>query len=117
MLKPEVSVPVGLGTAALVYGIYQFALPNLADARSVEAGNEDLRASENTALWLAVASAAGVSLISGDSTPFVLGGLLAVGLSWSHRHARAIDPTTGQRDSVLAKVMRPTELRTVMDGQ
>jgi hypothetical protein len=96
MLKAEISVPVALATAALVWGIYQTALPPLADARSVEADNEDLRGAENTALWLATATAAGVALVSGDPTPFYFGGLLAVGLSWSHRHARALDPNTGK---------------------
>lgn len=93
-LKPEISVPVAVGTAGLVFGIYQLALPNLTDVKASAPNNPVLQGSENAALWLSVAVSAGISLIAGDVTPFVLGGMMAVSLSWIHRHAAALDPTT-----------------------
>lgn len=94
MLKAEVSIPVALGTAALTWGIYQACLPTVADARAVEPDNADLRGAERTALLMAVGVAGGVSLLAKDSTPFIVAGLLAVGLSWWHRHANCLDSTT-----------------------
>lgn len=93
-LKPEVSIPVALATAGVVYGIYNTMLPTHADVRAVETGNLDIQKSENTALWTSVAVTGAVSLISQDVAPFVLGGLMAVALSWAYRHANAVDPQT-----------------------
>lgn len=95
-MKPEVSIPVAAATMALVYGTYSMALPNLADARTVPAGNGHLAAAERSALLTSVAVAAGVSLVAKDPVPFILGGLFAVGLSWLHRGANAVDPVSGK---------------------
>lgn len=98
-LKPEVSIPVGLATVAVVYGVYQTALPNLADARVSAPDDPDLKGAENNALFLGVAACAAVSLIAKDATPFILGGVTAVLLSWSHRYARVLNPATGKVDA------------------
>jgi hypothetical protein len=118
MLKPEVSVPVALAVGGVVFSIYQLALPPVADARAVDSGNQDLAAAEQQALWASVGVCAGVSLIAGDPTPFIVGGLMAVGLSWWHRHARLVDPLTGRvSDTIGSGAMRaPTELRTTYDA-
>lgn len=94
MMKAEISIPVALGTAALTWGIYQVALPPLADARSVAPNNRDLASAENTALILAVGVAGAISILAHDSTPFVVAGLLGVALSWTHRHANQVDSRT-----------------------
>lgn len=114
MLKPEVSVPVALACGGLVFSIYQMSLPPLADARAVDADNKDLEASERQALWTSTAVCAGVSLIANDPTPFIVGGLMAVGLSWLHRHARLVDPLSGRLSDVIGggAMRAPTELRT-----
>lgn len=96
MLKPEVSIPVALATAAVVYGTYQIALPSIADARSVEADNAHLAGAERAALFVSVGVAGGISLIAKDPTPFILGGMFAVALSWVHRYANQVDPSTGK---------------------
>lgn len=93
-MKAEVSIPVALATAALTWGIYQIALPTLADARRVEPNNGDLKSAENTALILAAGVSGGISILAHDTTPFVVGGLLAVALSWAHRKANHTDSTT-----------------------
>jgi len=94
MLKAEISIPVALATAALTWGIYQFALPTLADARGVEPNNKDLMSAENTALILAAGVAGGISILAHDTTPFIVAGLLATALSWTHRKANMTDSTT-----------------------
>lgn len=104
-MKPEVSIPVALATAALVYGIYQAALPSFADTRMAAPDDANLRSSEDNALLLGVAACAGISLISRDATPFIYGGITAVALSWSHRWHRAVNPATGKVADVVSSAM------------
>jgi len=95
MLKREVSLGVGLATAALVWGIYNSSLPSIADARVAQPGDRDLSATERTATWTAAAAVAGVSLIAKDPTVFILGGSMVVILAWTHRHANTYNPSMG----------------------
>jgi hypothetical protein len=94
-LKPEFSVGTGVAVGALVYGIYQNALPTVADIRSLDAQNTDLDKAERSATWLSAAVVAGVSLIARDPTVFIIGGTMTVALAWMHRHANAVNPLTG----------------------
>jgi hypothetical protein len=93
-MKPEVSIPVALATAALTWGIYQAFLPRVADVRALGPDDPDVRGAERQALVLAVGVSAGVSLLAKDSVPFIVSGLFAVGLSWFHRHANNLDSET-----------------------
>lgn len=95
-LKPEVSIPVALTTAGVVYGVYTAALPNVAEARTSAADDDDLRAAESVAMWASIAVVGLVTLVTRDPIPFIFGGAMAVGLSWVHRHARHVDPQTGR---------------------
>jgi hypothetical protein len=95
MLKREVSLGVGLATAALVWGIYQGALPTLAEGRVSDPQDRDLAGAERAASWTAAAAVAGVSLIAKDPTVFILGGSMVVALAWLHRHANHNNPMTG----------------------
>jgi hypothetical protein len=99
-LKVENSLIGAITVGALVIGIYDYALPKLADARVSPAGDEDLAAAEKTAAWSSAAVVAGVSLVAKDPTIFVTGGLLIVGLSWMHRHANWVNPLTGKASTV-----------------
>jgi len=94
-MKPEYSVMTGTMTAVVVYGIYQNALPSVADVRSLQANNADLAKSERAASWMSAAVVAGVALIAKDPTVFIIGGAAVVGMAWFHRHANAVHPTTG----------------------
>lgn len=94
-LGREVSLGVGLATAALVWGIYQYGLPSMADVRIQKANDRDLDAAERAAAWQSAAIVAGVSLIARDATVFVLGGSMIVGLSMWARHSNSVDPHRG----------------------
>lgn len=94
-LSREVSLGVGLATAALVWGVYNSALPSVAEARVASAHDSNLAATERAAAWTAAAAVAGISLLSKDPTVFVLGGGMIVALSWWHRHANHFDDTIG----------------------
>src|SRR4030095_608008 len=93
-LRPKASAMVGLGAATLVYGIYSAALPPVADVRVADPNNEDINSAERLAAWSAAAAVAGISLITKDPTVFIMGGLMAVTLSWWHRHADQVSPLT-----------------------
>lgn len=95
MLKPEVSIGVGLATAAVVYGIYSSAVPNIADTRSLPANNGDVAAAEKSAGWLAAAVVGGISLIAKDPTVFILGGSMVIAMAWWNRHANSVNPEFG----------------------
>jgi hypothetical protein len=94
-LKPEISLGVGLATAAVVYGVYTTALPTIADARSLPPGNNDLVSSEKTAAWMSAAVVGAISLISKDPTVFILGGSMVVALSWWYKHSNEVNPEFG----------------------
>ncbi len=94
--KPEVSLGIGLATAALVWGIYNSALPSLAEARVTDQNDRDLAAAERTATWTSAAVVSGVSLIAHDATVFILGGAMVIGLAWMHRHANQVHPQVGK---------------------
>lgn len=94
--KPEVSLTLGISTAALVYGIYGRALPPLADVRAAAERNIDVESAERNAAWTSAALVAGISLIARDGTIFILGGGMIIALSWWNRHANEVVPELGR---------------------
>ena len=94
-LSREVSLGVGLATAALVYGIFQSGLPSVAEVRTTPPGDPDAAAAERSATWMAAAVVSGISLITKDPTVFVLGGSMVVAYAWWHRHANNHNPSLG----------------------
>lgn len=96
MLKPEVSLPVGLATAAVVYAIYSNATPTIADIRSAPPGDKTINSSRRAASWTAAGVVAAISLIARDPTIFVLGAGSVVALDWWTRHANQVNPLTGK---------------------
>ena len=94
--RPEVSLSLGIATAALVYGIYGRALPNLADVRVAMENNADVDAAERNAAWTSTAMVAAISLIARDGTIFILGGGMIIAMSWWNRHANQVIPELGK---------------------
>lgn len=95
-LNPEMSVMAGLATATVVYGIYQAALPPVADVRTIPEFQPDLQATERVASWMAAAAVAGISLMTQDMTVFIIGGTMVIGMAWWHRHADMVIPQFSQ---------------------
>lgn len=95
-LKPEISLGVGLATAAVVWSIYQNATPTIADIRSGPAQDDTIDGSRKMASWTAAGVVAGISLLAKDPTVFVLGASMVVAVDWWHRHANAVNPDTGK---------------------
>jgi hypothetical protein len=100
-LPKEFSIGIGLATATVVYGLYQNALPTMADVRSLDANNTDISAAERTASWTAAGVVAGVSLIAKDPTIFIIGGSMVVAMAWWHRHANMVVPNVGKATSEM----------------
>ncbi len=95
-LKPEISITTGLAVAALVYTVYNRALPADVDIRVAQPNDDDVEASRRKAAYTAVAIVSVVSLIAKDPTVFILGGAATVGVDWWTRHANAVDPAFGR---------------------
>ena len=95
-LKAEVGLAVAAATGALVYGIFQVEVPNMADVHAAPAHNPFVSRSVNSAGWTAGVAVAGISLLAKDPTVFVIGGAFAAYLTWRAKHASMTDPGTGQ---------------------
>jgi hypothetical protein len=109
-LKREVSLGVGLATAALVWGVYNTALPSVADVRVGEPQDRDIAASERTATWTSAAAVAGVSLLAKDPTVFIIGGAMVVTLAWWHRHANHFNPSLGSATTPSSRQVQAEEM-------
>ncbi len=106
-LPRQASLGVGLATAALVWGVYNVALPTVADVRVGQPNDADLSAAERAATWASAAAVSGVSLLAKDPTVFIIGGSMVVLMAWWQRHSNA-------NDSSLGSATMPSS-RTVMD--
>jgi hypothetical protein len=95
-LKPSESVMVSLATGAMVFGIYQYSLPTVAEVHATEPYNTNLEASRKKAMWTSGAVVGGMFLLTRDPNVFMVGGLSFLALEWSHRHANATHPNTGK---------------------
>lgn len=95
-LKPDASIMVALATGTLVYGIYQTHVPTTADVRTVEQMNTDIESAERQAAWTSATVVSGISLVSKDPNPLILGGVMIIILSWTKRHANMVNPLTGK---------------------
>lgn len=89
----EASLGVGLGTAAIVWAIYQGHLPSIAEVRVSANADADLAGSERTASWIAAGFVGGIAWIAKDPTVLVIGGVTLLALSWAHKHANQHDPS------------------------
>jgi hypothetical protein len=95
-LKPEVSIMTGLTIGALVWTIYNRALPADVDLRVAAPNDQDVEASRKKAGYTAAAVVAGISLIAKDATVFIIGGSMVIAVDWWARHANAVNPMMGK---------------------
>jgi len=96
MLKPEISVPAGLATGAVVYAIYQNATPTIADIRALPEKNLDIDKSERQASWIAAGVVSAISLVARDPVIFWFGSAAVIGMAWWTRHANHTVPSQGR---------------------
>lgn len=99
-LKPDAEISIALATSVMAYGAYQFALPSVADIRSLEPNNKDIQSSERVAAWTAAGIVAVVSLFTKSPSVFMIGGLTVIGTSWTVRHADQVN-TLSKKASTL----------------
>ncbi|WP_433478150.1 hypothetical protein ACQPZP_14615 [Spirillospora sp. CA-142024] len=92
VLKPDVSIPVALATGALVYGVYNLALPSVADVRTSAENHPDVDSANKMATWTSAVAVAGIALIAKDMNVFIVGGGMTIALSWWYRHADQVVP-------------------------
>lgn len=92
VLKPDVSIPVAVATGALVYGIYNMALPTVADVRTSAENHPDVSSANKAAAWTSAAAVAGIALISRDMNVFIVGGGMTLALTWWYAHADMVIP-------------------------
>ncbi len=92
LLKPDVSIPVALATGALVYGVYNLALPPVADVRTSAENHPDVAGANRGAGWTSAVAVSGIALISRDMNVFIVGGAMTLALYWWYQHADMVIP-------------------------
>lgn len=108
-LKADAEVSIALATSVMAYGVYQYALPSVADIRSLEKGNVDIEASERVAAWVAAGLVSFVSLITKSPNVFILGGSVVIAASWMTRHADQVDAISSKASAALPAPARGPE--------
>ncbi len=93
-LERKASVAVGLGSVAVVWGVYNQVLPRVIDARVAPVGSPQLASAEKTARWTSAAFVLGLAGITMDATVAIFGMGAVIAFSWMHRHANMVDPNT-----------------------
>lgn len=97
VLSKEGSILGAAAMATAVYGIYNLALPTIADVRAAPSHDDNLYAAERSAAWATAGLVATVSILAKDPTIFTTGGAMIIVMSWWHRHSNAIEPQLGGR--------------------
>lgn len=95
-LKPSESVMVSLATGAIVYAVYDGALPSIAETHATEPHNASIESSRSKALWSSAAVVGAMFLMTHDPNVFMVGAGAVILLDWMHRHANTVNPTTGK---------------------
>lgn len=96
ILKPEGSIVAGIATGALVIAIYQMNVGNVVQIHMTPAHDRNVASSRKKAAIQSVAAVSAISLLTKDTTIFILGGGIVFLLDWHVRHAHAAAPDTGQ---------------------
>jgi hypothetical protein len=94
ILKPPESVMMGAATAGLIFGVYQFSVPNAADIHASQPNNGAVISGRKKAVWTSVAVLGGITLLTRDRTVFTMGGVMLAALDFHVRHANAVHPDT-----------------------
>lgn len=95
-LKPEFSVMGGLAVGAIVFAIHAQATPTQTDIAALPAGLPDIDDAERKATILSAGVVAGVSLIAGDPTIFVIGAGIDIAMALWTRHNNYKVSTAGK---------------------
>jgi hypothetical protein len=94
-LKPDVSLTVSLATGAVVWAIYNNALPTLPDIRVGKPNDPEIDGPRRAATYTAAGVVAAISLLAKDPTIFVIGGGMVIAGDWLIRHANNRNPMVG----------------------
>lgn len=108
-LKPDAEISIALATGVMAYASYQFALPSMADVRSLEPNNKDIQSSERVAAWTAAGIVSVVALITKSPSVFMVGGLVVIGTSWTVRHADQVNTVSKKAGSMVPAPATGTE--------
>jgi hypothetical protein len=95
-LKPSESVMVSLATGAMVYGVYQYSMPSIAEVHATDAHNTNIDSGRKKAMWTSLGVVSGMFLLTRDPNVFMVGGAAFLAIEWSYRHANSTDAQSGK---------------------
>lgn len=96
VLKPDSSVTVGLAEAAVIYVIYQHAVPNMTDIRAAQPHDGDVEANRKRAAWHSAAMIGVVWFITRDTNAAVIAGAALGAIDFHVKHANGVHPSSGK---------------------
>lgn len=95
LLTPPASIGVAIGTAGLVMAIYALTVPNVGVIHATAVNDSNVDSARKKAAVAGALAAGGVTLLSRDVNPLILGGSAVIISDWYVRHANATHPVTG----------------------
>jgi hypothetical protein len=108
-LKPDAEISIALATSVMAYAAYQFALPSVADIRSLEPNNKDIQSSERVATITAAGIVSLVAVITKSPSVFMVGGITVIGTAWTVKHADQVSAVTKKAGSLVPAPATGTE--------
>lgn len=105
MQDRKTALAIGLATMGLVAYTYDQILPEVTDIRAAPEGNSTIASAERAARFTSAGLVIGISVISRDATVFIMGAVAVIALSWLHRHANMVNPTTGRLSLPSSRAM------------
>lgn len=96
ILSPDTSVLLGVANGAIILGIYQHNLPNVASVRTADPHDHDIEAARKASAWTAAAFLAFMFLLTRDRNSFLIGGLTLGAIDITVKHSNGMNPATGK---------------------
>lgn len=90
------AVELGVGVGLVNSLIFMHFLPPVADVRTAQPYNQDIEASERTALLATTMFTLLVAGFAKSWDTFIIGGVVIVGVDFAFKHANAVNPDTGK---------------------
>lgn len=107
--KAEISLPLALATATVVYTVHGRGLPPTIDLRATESGDEMAETMRKRNTWMAAATVGAISLIAKDPVIFVVGGAMVIALDWMTRADIWASPSANQVEATGMPATAPTQ--------
>lgn len=117
ILKPENSLILGAGVAAMVFSVYQLDIGTVSQAQATDANHPILETARKRAGYTSLIMVGGLALLARDPNIIILGGATIIAMEAHYRHAIMSHPETGQVIPPAASAYLPAQNVVPLDLQ